>query len=151
MQRPGIRLQGERRAEARERDRKLADVRRRIAGLVDALERGIVTPTTKERLEALETEKAALERTPPAPLLPAIHPNLAERYRGAVARIEEEPIDPGLAAEAKTLLRSLIKTIKIYPGERRGEVQLELHRELATILGFAQGARNKDGTPLSQN
>lgn len=44
---------------------------RRIAGLVDALERGIVTPATKERLEALEAEKAALERAAPAPVLPA--------------------------------------------------------------------------------
>lgn len=81
--------------------------------------------------------------------LPAIHPNLAQRYRDAVARLEEELASPELAAEAKSMLRSLIKTIKVFPGGKRGEVELELHGELAAILSFAQGARNKGGTPVS--
>ena len=50
------RLQAMRRSEAAQRDRKLADVRRKIGGIVDAIERGIITPTTKERLQALEAE-----------------------------------------------------------------------------------------------
>ena len=144
------RLQGERRSDAAQRDRKLADVKRKIGGIIDAIERGIITATTKERLEALEAEKAALERAPAAPALPAIHPNLAERYRNAVIRLEEELNDPELNAEAKSLLRRLIKTIKIFPGAKRGEVELELHGELAVILAFAQGAKNRAGTPVSR-
>ena len=50
------RLQAERRVSATRRDRKLAEVNRRISGIVDAIERGIITPTTKQRLEALEAE-----------------------------------------------------------------------------------------------
>ncbi len=145
------RLQSERRAAAGQRDRRLADVNRKLGGIIDAIERGIITATTKERLEALEDEKTELERAPAeAPPMLAIHPNLAQRYRDAVARLEEELEGPELAAEAKSMLRSLIKTIKVFPGAKRGEVELELHGELAAILNFAQGTRNKGGTPVSR-
>jgi hypothetical protein len=49
-----------------------------------------------------EAEKAHLEP------LPAIHPNLARLYREKVARLEEELADPEIAAEAKSVLWSLI-------------------------------------------
>ncbi|HEX9870064.1 MAG TPA: recombinase family protein, partial [Candidatus Tectomicrobia bacterium] len=96
------RLQGERRTAASQRDRKLADVKRKLARIVVALEEGIITPTTKGRLEALEAEKAQLESAPAEAPLPSIHPNLAELYRHKVARLEEELADPEIAAEAKT-------------------------------------------------
>ena len=144
------RLQGERRAAATQRERKRADVKRKLAGIVEAIERGIITPTTKERLEALEAEKAQLESAPAEAPLPSIHPNLAELYRNKVARLEEELADPEIAAEAKSVLRSLIKTIKVTPGAKRGEVDLELHGELATILAASQGKKNIGGTPESR-
>ena len=145
------RLQCERCAGAVLRERKLAEVKRKIGGIIDAIERGIITATTKERLEALEADKAALEQdTAEPPALPSIHPNLAERYRNAVARLQDEIADPELATEAKSVLRSLVKTIMVYPGTKRGEVELELHGELAVILAFAQGAKNKSGTSPSR-
>jgi hypothetical protein len=113
-------------------------VKCRIAGIIEAIERGIITPTTKERLEALEAEKASLERAPVDAALPAIHPNLAQLYRDKVRRLEEELADPEVAVEAKSVLRSLIKTIKITPGAKRGQVQLELYGELAAILAASQ-------------
>src|SRR5688572_3880490 len=67
-------------------------------------------------------------------------------YRNKVARLEEELADPEIAAEAKSVLRSLIKTIKVTPGAKRGEVALELHGELAAILAAGQAKTNKDGT-----
>jgi site-specific DNA recombinase len=42
------RLQRERRAAANQRDRKLADVSRKLAGIIEAIERGVITPTTKD-------------------------------------------------------------------------------------------------------
>ena len=51
-------LQGERRLAVNRRERKLADVKRKLAGIVEAIEQGIITPTTRERLETLEAEKA---------------------------------------------------------------------------------------------
>jgi DNA invertase Pin-like site-specific DNA recombinase len=144
-QREWNRLQSQRGQEAVKRDRRLVDVRRRIAGLVDGIERGIITATTKERLEALEAEKAELEQTPVEQPLPSIHPNLAELYRGKVARLEEELADPEVAADAQSLLRSMISAIVITPGAKRGEVALELHGELAGILALTQGQKNKGG------
>ena len=82
--------------------------------------------------------------------LPAIHPNLIQLYRTKVARLEEELADPEIAAEAKSVLRSMIKTIKIAPGAKRGEVNLELHGELAAVLAAGQAKRNKDGAPVAQ-
>ena len=81
--------------------------------------------------------------------LPAIHPNLARLYRDKVARLEEDLVDPEIAAEAKSVLRSLIKTIKVTPGAKRGEVALELQGELAAILAGGQAKRNKDGTLMA--
>jgi site-specific DNA recombinase len=143
------RLQGERRTLASKRDLQLAGVKRRIAGIIGAIERGIITPSTKQRLEELEAEKAHLQASPAEAPMPALHPNLARLYRDKVARLEEELADREGAAEAKSVLRSLIKTIKVTPGAKRGEVALELHGELAAIL--LAGQKNKNRSSASRN
>lgn len=145
------RLQGDLRVAASQRDRKLTDVKRKINGIIDAIERGIITATTKDRLVALEAEKSKLElERPIQPARPLIHPNLAERFRQSIARLDKELADPVLAAQAKSVLRSLVKTIKIYPGPKRGHVELELHGELASILALARGAKNEAGSTNSR-
>ncbi len=136
-------LQSKRRAETGLRDRKLADVIRKINGVMAAIESGILTPTTKDRLLQLEAEKADLERMTAEPPMPAIHPNLAQHYRDLVQRLQDELKDPELAASAKTMLRSLIEEIRITPGAKRGECCLELVGKLATILNVAKDARDK--------
>jgi len=136
------RLQNDRLATVREHQRKVLDVTRRIAAILDAMERGVVTPTTKERLQALEAEKSALDSAAPEPSPKvAIHPNLAEHYRKAVLRLQENLTDPALGAAARSALRALIKTIKVFPGSKRGEVNLEIYGELAAVLDIARGAR----------
>jgi site-specific DNA recombinase len=139
------RMQAERRAEASQRDRKLAEVKRKIDGVMEAIELGIVTPTTKDRLLALEAEQATLQQTTVEPAMPSVHPNLAEHYRLLVQRLQEELAEPELAASAKTMLRSMIKEIRITPGEKRGQCSLQLVGDLAKILEFCQGAKNKGG------
>ena len=116
---------------------------RKINGVMAAIESGILTPTTKDRLLQLEAEKADLERMTAEPPMPAIHPNLAQHYRDLVQRLQDELKDPELAASAKTMLRSLIEEIRITPGAKRGECCLELVGKLATILNFAKDARDK--------
>lgn len=143
------RLVAVRRAGAGRRDRKLAEVKRKIASVIDAIERGIVTPTTKERLLALEAEHAELLQTAAEPAMPSIHPNLAEHYRALVQRLQDDLAEPELAASAKTMLRSLITEIRITPGKKRGQCNLELVGDLARILAFCQGAKNKGGTLAS--
>ena len=82
--------------------------------------------------------------------MPSIHPNLAALYRTKVARLEEELADPEVAAEAKSVLRSLIKMIKITPGAKRGDAELELHGDLAAILTAGQSKKNIGGTQASR-
>jgi site-specific DNA recombinase len=144
------RLQAERQAEHDHRARRLADVERRISAIIDAIERGIITATTKERLEALEAEKVTLTTAPtPAPT-PSIHPNLAQVYRDKVARLEAELADPAIAADAKSVLRSLIDKIVLIPGEKRGEIGIELHGELANILTLGTAYKNKRRTGVAR-
>jgi site-specific DNA recombinase len=77
------------------------------------------------------------------PAMPSIHPKLAEHYCLLVERLQEELAEPELAASAKTMLRSMIKEIRITPGEKRGQCNLELVGDLAKILALCQGARNR--------
>lgn len=105
------RLQSSRTVNKRQRDKELADVNRRIKAMVDAIEQGIITETTKERLMALEADRGrptAAQTELPASI-PALHPNLAKTYRDKVARLEIELNDPEITADAKSVLRSLIE------------------------------------------
>ena len=56
----------------------LAEVRRKLDGLIDALAEGYRAPGLQQRLDDLETRKAALEQElaadPPPPV--RLHPNL---------------------------------------------------------------------------
>ena len=99
----------------------------------------------------METEKTELEHTPVEQPLPSIHPNLAELYRGKVARLELELAHPGGGGRRQIpLLRSMISTIVITPGAKRGEVGLELHGELAGILLRPRPRRTKAGHTLRE-
>jgi hypothetical protein len=91
-----------------------------------------------EELRALERKQDQLREeivaagTPE--VLPALHPNLAQVYRQKVERLEEALQDPVVSAAAVEALRSLIDAIVVHPGERRGEVRVELRGDLAAFL-----------------
>ena len=91
-----------------------------------------------EELRALERRQDQLREeivaagTPE--VLPALHPNLAQVYRQKVERLEEALHDPVVSAAAVEALRSLIDAIVVHPGERRGEVRVELRGDLAAFL-----------------
>jgi hypothetical protein len=93
-------------------ERELADVERRLGQILAAIEQGVITTTTKERLLELEARrdalKARLARAPDAPAIPRLHPNLAEVYRRKVADLEAALNMPEERAEAHAGLRGLI-------------------------------------------
>jgi site-specific DNA recombinase len=105
------------------------------------------TASMRDRLLALEARKADLERMAEPERMPRLQPKLAEAYRQQVERLEESLNDPAIRPEAADALRSLIDRIVLYPGERRGEVQADLHGELGAILAFSQGGGSKNRTP----
>jgi hypothetical protein len=121
----------------------LAKAERGIKGILDAIEDGRYQRSMLDRLDDLEKEKdrieARLKRAPE--LLPRIHPNIAEIYRAKVAKLEEALGRPEDALEAAEAMRALIEKIILTPGASRGEVNAELHGELASILALTSGQK----------
>jgi len=84
----------------------------------------------EQRQDDLREEIAAAGKAEP---IPALHPNLALVYRRKVERLEQALEDPNVSAGAGEALRSLVDAIIVYPGERRGEVRVELRGDLAAL------------------
>jgi len=132
-------------------ERELADVSRRLGQILAAIEQGVVTATTKERLLELEARRATLKArlavVPEAPAMPRLHPNLAEVYRRKVADLEAALNMPEERAEAHAALRGLIDRIVLHPGVKRGEISAEVHGEIAALWQLAD---NKEMTRTSR-
>ncbi len=128
--------------------RELAEVSRRLEGLIDAIAEGLRTPGLKAKLVELEGRKALLETEiamapPPAPRL---HPNLAELYRRKVEDLQAALSDPEIRTEAAEILRGLIEAINVRPTESGPEI--ELVGDIASMVRVANDeGRNKKAAP----
>ena len=100
----------------------------------------------EQRREALDADLAAADVAEP---VPTPHPNLPELYRRKVEALELALQDPTAAAAAMEALRTLIDAILVYPGEKRGEVSVDLRGDLAAFLYLADATRagSSEGTP----
>jgi site-specific DNA recombinase len=134
-------------AERTSTKRTLADVERKLSGIVRAIEDGAYNATLKSRLTVLETEKAELERKlaglKAAPVV-RLHSNLAELYRSKVATLVDALNEPDAVSEAGDILRSLIERIVLTPVE--GVLRAELHGDLATLACFAQAPERRSAS-----
>jgi site-specific DNA recombinase len=72
-----------------------------------------------------------------------LHPNLAEIYRSKVAALHEALADEASRDEAFELIRSLIDKVVVTPTE--GDLHIDLHGELAGILGLCREGRRGGG------
>ena len=125
---------------------RLAQVERKIASIIRAVEDGLYQPSMKDRLEALEAEKARLvaERAAKADTPPvALHPNLPALYRKKVEELEAVLADAELGAEAMEAIRAMITRIVLRPGEAGG-MKAVLEGDLAQILTICAGAERKN-------
>jgi site-specific DNA recombinase len=123
--------------------RELADVSRKLEGLVDAIAGGLRGASVQQRLDELELRKAELQReldSASAPF-PLLHPNLAEIYRDRVARLHEAFTDETTRTEATELLRGLIDRVLLHPGEHGAEFEL-----VGDIAAMVEITLPKDGT-----
>jgi site-specific DNA recombinase len=138
------RVQATSSAEQAAHQAELTQVRRQIDRLVDALVDGTPASAVKDRLTALEHRRLVLEESLATAVAPAprLHPNLAENYRQKVATLTDL-LEREDAAEARNMVRGLVEKIVLVPeGER---LRIEIHGELARILGLVEGARNAKG------
>jgi site-specific DNA recombinase len=121
---------------------RLAQVERKIAAMIRAIEDGLYQPAMRERLVTLEAEKAQLMAelgagSGPAPV--ALHPNLPAVCRRKVEELEAVLAGPELGAEAAEAIRSLVSRIVLAP-RAGGGVDAVLEGDLARILAICGGA-----------
>ena len=120
----------------------LAEVKRRIDGLVRAIEEGLNEPAMKVRMQGLERRREALEAglTTVTEPKPRLHPGLAEVYRQKVATLQE-----ALAAkdghEVRGAIRALVEAIVLVPEDRK--LAIEVRGDLAAILALGQNASTR--------
>ncbi len=115
----------------------LAHVNRDIRALIDAIKSGLQASSLQEELLRLEARRDELVATAREmqPRLVRLHPNLANIYKDKVEHLHQELTRESVQAEATELLRSLIREIRLIP--EGGQLEIELHGDLATILAFA--------------
>jgi len=123
----------------------LAEIERRLAGVLRAIEDGAWSDVVRTRLHDLEQRKAAVtaalaEAATPAPTI-ALHPGGIELYRTKIAELERSPNSPEIKTEAIAALRSMIETVALTPDTAAADgLRAELRGDLATILSLAPGA-----------
>ena len=136
-------------ASNRERDA----VQRKIDNVMGAIESGIFTETTKDRLIELEARRKVLERQPAPKKAPRLHPKLAEVYRQNVENLRVALNRPDTRGEAAQILGDLIDEVRLTP-EEDGSLKAELFGDLAAMLAYAQHEKkspdsDKPGRELS--
>ena len=123
-------------------DAELVATKKRIRTVVTAITDGEPPKTLVEELRRLEEVQARLEQeisAEPHEPQPLIHPNMSEIYRRRVENLHNLLIDPASKDEASEIIRSLIDRIVLSP--MNGELQIDLHGELAAILNFCQDSK----------
>lgn len=123
----------------------LVSIDRSLDRLVQAVMDGVPATKIKEKMAQLEAKKRALtaivaDAQDPTPLL---HPSMAEIYRSKIVALHLALNDEAARGEATDILRSLIDTILLTPGD--GELRIELRGDLADILAIATNAKGRPG------
>lgn len=120
-----------------------AKLGRQIRNLLELIKDGHGSPAMVGELRELERRhdvlNAQIASNGKPELILTLHPNLPELYRRKVATLEKALAEPATAAAAAEALRSLIDEILIFPGERRGEMTIQLRGDLAAFLHLPEG------------
>jgi site-specific DNA recombinase len=126
--------------------RELAEVTRRLNGLIDAIADGLRAPGLQQRLDELEARRVQLHQclvtVPTTPV--RLHPNLAQVYRRQVERLQDALNDPEIRDEALQILRGLVECVSISPAENGMEV--EIVGEIAKMVELGTENRAKQAT-----
>ena len=130
---------GMRGAEARTR---LAEIERKITGIVASIENGAWNRALSVRLDELESEqttlKAGLKCAEETPAVVCLHPRAADLYRDQVAELEASLMTPEVRDEAFDTLRALIDRVVLVPDASAPDgLRIELGGVLAEILSLA--------------
>jgi len=129
--------------------RQLADVRRKLDGLIEAIADGLRAPGLQQRLDELEACRIEIEQSltaePTAPV--RFHPNLAHVYRRQVEQLQHALNQPEIRHEAVQILRGLIERVSIGPAAKG--LEIEIVGEIAKMVELGIGSSAKQAN-LSQ-
>ena len=118
--------------------RELAEVARKLIGLIDAIADGLRAPGLQQRLDELEAQRLQLEQdlatVPATPV--RLHPNLAQVYRCQVERLQDALNEPEIRDEALQILRGLVERVSISPMDDGLEVEIVGEIAKMVELGF---------------
>ncbi len=131
--------------------KRLADVDRKIAAIVTAVEEGFATRAMADRLHELEAERVVLVEEGAPAAQPAnvvtFHPGIVEAYRRRISDLRAALNAIGDDHARKKLfekIRALVDKIVIHPGAPYQKVQLEIHGEMAGLLGISEKAGHSE-------
>ena len=128
----------------------LAAVKRKLAGLLDAVAEGIRGPDLQNRLDELAARKEALLRAleEPAASPVRLHPNLAQIYGQKIEQLHHALSDPAIRDEAVQILRGLIDRIVIQPAG--DETEIEITGEIARMVELGLEGRTSKQAALDE-
>jgi site-specific DNA recombinase len=123
--------------------RELADVRRKLDGLIEAIADGLRAPGLQQRLDELEARRTDIDESLAAsPTTPVrLHPNLAQVYRRQVEQLHQALDHPEIRDEAVQVLRGLIEHVLIGPADNGFEI--EIVGEIAKMVELGIGPNAK--------
>lgn len=122
---------------------------RELDRMIDAICDGVPAERVKDRMIALEAERAEIEerlKAEPKEDKPLLHPSMGGRYRQAIAELRTTLADQSAQHEAVEILRGLIDRIILRPdtNEASGYV-MDIEGDLAGILGLCQTSKKAAG------
>ncbi len=123
--------------------KELREAEKQIDSIIKAIMDGLYSSTMKETLPPLENKKVLLLKeieVLKSENIIQIKPNMSALYKQQIMSLRKSlSLDGNAMLEATQIIRSLIDSIIVTPGENRGECLLELKGDLASILNFASG------------
>jgi site-specific DNA recombinase len=119
----------------------IREVDEKIDRMVTAIEGGAEVAAFHKRLIELEERRRTLsiELGRSNQAIPAfkINPKAADLYRQKVCDLRATlNADSEARQEAASILRSLVDKIVLHPGQRRGDMAIELHGQIASVLAL---------------
>ncbi|WP_229725904.1 recombinase zinc beta ribbon domain-containing protein [Frigidibacter albus] len=121
-------------------ERELAQLEKKIAAILAAIEDGFYHASMKAKMAELEATKAqltaSLAASPEPPAL-RLHPSLTGLYQQKIADLAAALSDPAVTVEAAETLRGLVSEIRMNPDpDAPGGHHIELAGKLAGILAL---------------